>query len=367
MNIYNNERPECKDKQKYKKKIFQKIIGWFNLFNNYLSHVKDNSSLGDDKSLVDDYSQSLNSSNGELNSSSKSMFLFRVNIQRGEFLKGKFALACKNYIDALFFFTRAAKKKSIVLDGLIQKKALKHIYKLSEKLTKKLEKYKMINLSCNKKMMEYEKMKNLPLNMKDLRKSNYYKNNSNIKCGKNVNDFSFREEINSIKKEIIKDISDSNIKQAKDIIILIDFNIYEQELDNSINNVDLFIDQTKTIFNYLSNNDRLGVIIYIKQYKIVCPLMCKNKIDFIIFCEDLNYYKTKFFNEVDHTEEYKSNISENDLIKEKVELSNNEISFESRIQEDSSDEYSKNNNNLNTLSGLLKSINFSKTSLKMKK
>jgi hypothetical protein len=226
----------------------------------------------------------------------------------------------------------------------------------------------MINLSCNKKMMEYEKMKNLPLNMKDLRKSNYFKNNSNIKGRKNENDFSFREEINNIKNEIIKDISDSNIKQAKDIIILIDFNIYEQELNNSINNVELFIDQTKTILNnYLSNNDRLGVIIYIKQYNIVCPLMCKNKIDSRNFCEDLNYYKKKFFNEVDDTEEYKSNISENDLIKEKVELSNNEISFESRIQEDSSDEYSKNNNNLKTLSGLLKSINFSKTYLKMKK
>ena len=83
-----------------------------NLFDNYVQHVRDNSTLGDDKSLVDDYSKC---SNNDLNSSSQSVFLFRVNIQRGDFLKGKFALACKNYNDALFFFIRTAKKKSIIL------------------------------------------------------------------------------------------------------------------------------------------------------------------------------------------------------------------------------------------------------------
>ena len=138
LNIHNRERVECKDKQKYKKKIFDKILNWFNLFDNYASHVKDNSSLGDDKSIVDDYSHSLNSANSELNSSSQSVFLFRVNIQRGDFLKGKFALACRNINDALFFFIRSAKKKSIVLDGLIQKKALKHIFKISLIIYKKL-------------------------------------------------------------------------------------------------------------------------------------------------------------------------------------------------------------------------------------
>ncbi len=90
------ERPEYKEKQNYKKKIFDKILSWLNLFDNYVSHVRDNSSLGDDKSLVDDYSQSLNSTNNEFNSSNQSVFLFRVNIQRGDFLKGKFVFACKN-------------------------------------------------------------------------------------------------------------------------------------------------------------------------------------------------------------------------------------------------------------------------------
>jgi exodeoxyribonuclease VII large subunit len=119
--------------------------------------VRDNSSLGDDKSIVDDYSQSLNSANSELNSGSQSVFLFRVNIQRGDFLKGKFALCCKNYNDALFFFIRAAKKKSIVLDGLIQKKSLKHIKKIVIKLKKKLEKEGLFDKSHKKAIPQYPK------------------------------------------------------------------------------------------------------------------------------------------------------------------------------------------------------------------
>ena len=91
LNIYNRDKPEYKDKQKYKKKIFNKILNWFNLFDSYASHVRNNTSLGDDKSIVDDFSQSLDSTNSELNSGSQSAFLFRVNIQRGDFLKGKFA------------------------------------------------------------------------------------------------------------------------------------------------------------------------------------------------------------------------------------------------------------------------------------
>ena len=296
LNIHNRERAEYKDKQKYKRKIFDKILGWLNLFDNYVSHVRDNSSLGDDKSIVDDYSQTLNSGNNELNSSSQSVFLFRVNIQRGDFLKGKFALACKNYNDALFFFIRAAKKKSIVLDGLIQKKALKHIFKISLKIIKSLEKYGIINTSINKKLLEYEKIKNRTLNRKNthnFERSNTINIDGKNQEEKNIN--TFRDELENIKNEIIKDINECNIKQAKDIIILIDFNVYDYELNyNNSNKIDAFIDQTKTILNnYLSINDRLGVFIYTKHYKIICPLMCKNKIDINNFNKDLIYYKKK--------------------------------------------------------------------------
>ena len=363
MNIHNKNKLECKDKQKYKKKIFNKIISWFNLFHNYVSYVKDNSSLGDDKNLADDYTRSLNSANGELNSSTKSGFLFRVNIQRGDFLKGKFALACKNYIDALFFFIRAAKKKSIVLDGLIQKKALKHIYKLSKKLSKNLEKYGMINVSYNQKMIEYEKIKKTPLNKRNSFLDKSFSNFNDIK-NEDKNDISFGGELNNIKNEILKDINESNIKQAKDIIILIDFNLYDPETNNNSNNVDAFVDQTKTILNnYLSNNDRLGVFIYKKQYKIVCPLICKNEIDINNFCKDLNNYRNKYNNELDDIEEYED-LNENDLIKEKIELSNNEDSS-SRSEESYDVNYNK-LDILQKLSGLLQSINYTKTYLTMK-
>ena len=145
LDIRNKDRIEYKDKQEYRMKIFNKILNWINLFDDYVLHVRNNSTLGDNKSLVDDYSKGLNYSNNEIYSSSQSAFLFKINIQRGDFLKGKFALVFENYNDALFFFIRAAKKKSIVLDGLIQKKALKHIFKIINKITKNLEKYGMIN------------------------------------------------------------------------------------------------------------------------------------------------------------------------------------------------------------------------------
>jgi hypothetical protein len=368
MNIHNRDRQECKEKQKFKKKIFDKILGWLNLFDNYASHVKGNSSLGDDKNLVENYSQSLNS-NGELNSSSQSAFLFRMNIQRSDYLKGKFALSCNNYNDALFFFIRAAKRKTIVLDGLIQKKALKNIYKISEMLTKNLEKYRFINLSYNKKMAEYDKIKNSGLNKKNV---HYERNNTNISERKKgeKKEISFGIEIENIKNEILKDISECKIKQAKDIIILIDFNIYDHESNtNSINKINAFIDQTETILNnYLSSNDRLGVFIYTKQYNIICPLMCKNKIDINNFCEDLINYKKKFFKEIDDTNDYDTdvNINENELLKRKIEFQTNDYNSSEPSEEDSFNENESRINNLEKASGLLKTINYTETYLKVK-
>ena len=369
LNIHNRERVECKDKQKYKKKIFDKILNWFTLFDNYASHVRDNSSLGDDKSIVDDYSHSLNSANSELNSSSQSVFLFRVNIQRGDFLKAKLALACKNYNDALFFFIRSAKKKSIVLDGLIQKKALKHIFKISVKISKSLQKYGIINFPMEEKMQEYEKSKHKPINKK-LNPFIHEKINQNNEEGKDSEEKiinSFKDEMDIIKNEILKDISECNAKQAKDIIILIDFNIYEQELNGKNSKIDAFIDQTKTILNnYLSSNDRLGVLIYTTEYQIICPLMCKNQIDLNNFSKDLIDYKKKFFNEIDETEGF--DINENDMENEKIEFQSNNDNFsEPRSHdEESLDEEDKKSINLGILSGLIKSINYTRNYLKMK-
>ena len=119
LKIHYRNRQEFKAKQDFKKKVFDKIINWFNLFDNYVSYIKENSSLTDSKCIVDDYSHNLNSENFEFNLESQTVFMFRVNLQKSIFLKGKFCLYCKNYDDALFYFINAAKKNSIVMDGWI--------------------------------------------------------------------------------------------------------------------------------------------------------------------------------------------------------------------------------------------------------
>ena len=111
FNIQNKDNQEYQSKLNFKKKIFKKIISWFNLFDDYITHVKDNSTLADEKTIIDDYSNNLSSMNNELNLEIQSAFMFRVNIQKCDFLKGKFALCCKNFNDALYFFIRASKKK----------------------------------------------------------------------------------------------------------------------------------------------------------------------------------------------------------------------------------------------------------------
>ena len=121
LEMNNRNNPEFINKQNYKKKIFDKIINWFILFDDYIYYVRNNSSLDDIKSFLDDYSKSLNSENNEYNLENQSILLFRINIQKYDFLKAKFSLACGNYIDTLFYFIRASKENSIVIDGLKKK------------------------------------------------------------------------------------------------------------------------------------------------------------------------------------------------------------------------------------------------------
>ena len=87
LKIYNKSNPEFIKKQEFKKKIFDKIVKWFNAFDDYISHIKDNSSLADTKCIVDDYSHSLNTENFEYNLESQTAFMFRINIQKSNFLK----------------------------------------------------------------------------------------------------------------------------------------------------------------------------------------------------------------------------------------------------------------------------------------
>jgi hypothetical protein len=273
-----------------------------------------------------------------------------VNIQRGDFLKGKLAIACENYKDALFFFILSSKKKSIVLDGLIQKKSLKYINKITNIIYKKLENYRIINSLINNSFIEYDKIKN--------RKNNKSKLN-NIE---DKNKKTFKDEIKMIKNEILNDINKCKAKQSKDIIILIDFNLYQNEL-NVKNNIDSFIDQTNIIINnYLSNNDKLGVFIYTKGHKIICPLMYKKNIDIKGFTKDLINIKKKYYNEYTETDEL--NTKKNDL--QKIEFQSNIDYSESNCELDSFDEEDIRTKNIKLFSGLLKSIIYIKNYFSIK-
>ena len=166
-----------------------------------------------------------------------------------------------------------------------------------------------------------------------------------------------------IKSEIKKDIDECNVKQSKDIIILIDFNLYDNE--NNVDDIMAFIDHTKTILNsYLSNNDRLGVFIYTKEYQIVCPLMCKIQIDINNFSNDLIYYKKKAFNEFNQTDDFYYNI--NGSQREKYEIQLNDDNMSVPDDDDSSDRNDNDFDNEKIIPGLLQTISYIRNYFKMK-
>ena len=368
LKIQNNERQEYKEKQKLKKKIFNKIINWFNLFDDYITYVKDNTSIGDDKNIVNDFSHTINSvENRELNSSSQSVFLFKINIQRSEFLKAKLALCCKNYNDALFYFIRSAKKNSLVIDGLIKKRSLKHIFKIMQKLKKQYETYGLIKLPIKEKIDEFDKIQKAKKRSGRKKLTNISKNNEENNENKKE---SFFDEIQIIKNDLIKDINECNAQQAKDIIILIDFNQYlkTENNDTNMNKIDAFILQTKTILNdYLSSNDRIAVFIYIKQYHIISPLVCKCKIDIKNFYKDLLYFKNISLQEKKGQEEYDIILEEFKTSRaSEFELGGKEFNELSQDEEESSDYFVKTEIKYNLIEGFIETINYIKNYSKMK-
>ena len=368
LKIQNNERQEYKEKQKLKKKIFNKIINWFNLFDDYITYVKDNTSIGDDKNIVNDFSHTINSvENRELNSSSQSVFLFKINIQRSEFLKAKLALCCKNYNDALFYFIRSAKKNSLVIDGLIKKRSLKHIFKIMQKLKKNYEAFGLIKLPIKEKIDEFDKIQKAKKRLGRKKLTNISKNNEENNENKKE---SFFDEIQIIKNDLIKDINECNAQQAKDIIILIDFNQYlkTENNDTNMNKIDAFILQTKTILNdYLSSNDRIAVFIYIKQYHIISPLVCKCKIDIKNFYKDLLYFKNISLQEKKGQEEYDIILEEFKASRaSEFELGGKEFNELSQDEEESSDYFVKTEIKYDLIEGFIETINYIKNYSKMK-
>ena len=371
LDIKNINRPELKNKRQYKKYIFYKIVNWFILFDDYVSYVKNQTQLLNDKSIIEEISQNLNSEDNEFNAGTQSVFLLRVNIQREEYLKGKFANKCNHYSDALFYFIRAAQKNSIVLDGLIKKKALIKIFKIGNKLGKKFKNYGISQWLMKENFLEFEKSK---IRTKNKRSSYFdYKEKDIIIQIKNNS--TFDKEISETKSKITEDINECCAKNAKDIIIIIDFNIYNPEQISLTDKIESYINQTTIILeDYLSSNDRLSVFIYTSQYKIICPLLYKNKIDLDNFTDDLINFKKEILKEKE--EESENDIEEEFNINEinNKKIKKTEIEFQKGSNNNFSDSQSQESfsgeKNVIKISdkvkGLVDTINYSKKYLKIK-
>ena len=358
LNINNKDIPDIKEKQITKKKYFDKIIGWFSLFENYAKQINENSALGNYKDVIDAYAHNISSSHNEFNSGNQSALLFQVNLQRYDFLKGKFALVCKNYSDAVNYFISAARKKRIVLDGLIKKRALKHIFKIAKKT-------KAIIEAKNYSSMGYYEIFNT-LNSNSMKKVPQI-NNNNIennliggnedKTVEDKKDIKLRNKIDEIIKNIENDKNECDEKQLKDIIILIDCNS-----TNKLT-IDSFIDVTKTILkNYLTNNDRLGVFLLLNENRIICPMMCKCEIDTLNFSKDLDTYSDKLFRK----DRLDSSLGK-EIIRDRLEV--DESDKYTGSQESFSSEYGENkdyNPYELEIGDTIKSLNYCINYLKMK-
>ena len=305
----NKEIPEINKMQLNKKKYFDKIINWFTLFDNYAKQITENSALGNFKDVIEAYIHNMQSNHSDLDSGNQSALLFQINLQRCDFLKGKFAFACKNYSDALGFMINAAKKKRIVIDGLIKKRALKHIAKIAEKTRKIIvannySKYNYFEIS--------EKMKNNNDDFKNIRKRSTNKSIETISeedTKKEIPKKTLKliDKMKELLDQVKNDINETNEKQSKDIIVLIDCNLATKLT------IDSYIDVVKTILkNYLTNNDRLGVFMLENEYKIICPMASKNEIDFINFSKILDITSENLFKK-----ENEEINSINDIIQEK--------------------------------------------------
>ena len=183
----------------------------------------------------------------------------------------------------------------------------------------------------------------------------------------------FGEEIEIIKEYILQDINKYNAKKERDIVVLIDFNIYDkqdEEIFNKSYKIDNFIEQTMTILNnYLTSKDRFAVFIYINQYQIICPLIGVDKIDAKSFSRDLKYYKKCAFKEDDNEledDDININFNLNDLQSKDIRNEFANKNFDDNSLEDSSDINENEVNNYQKISGLIKAINYMNNYLRMK-
>ena len=235
-------------------------------------------------------------------------------------------------------------------------------------MKKNYENYGMKNVYMNEQMKGFDKMRN-GISFKKFSFSNAnIKKNDNInmkknslKSNENLEQLTFGEEINLIKNDIINDINECNAKQVRDLMILIDFNSYLNSVNKEKHSdrIDAFISQTNVILNnYLSLKDRLGVIVYMDQYQIICPLMHKYEIDIKSFSKDLSYYKKINFLSENQSEEYDINSNhEFDFVEQNFSVPSNDNSSQESIK------FLKKNE---TIENLVKVINYTNNYLKMK-
>jgi hypothetical protein len=290
------QEPNKKNENKNIKNIdyFEKIISWFNLFDNYIDFVTERTNLSNDKIILDNYSNKLNNNDNIYNYLNDSSFLFKINMQRSDFLKGKFAFVCQNYEDALFFLIRAAKKKSIVSDGLIKKKALRRIMKILVKMQKFVNQ-KEFDIPIQDVFSNCKHLLDIINNNISAKRKEEKNNNEGIievddeneldsnKENTQNNSIKFIDGIKMIINEVNKDIEECNIKQLKDVLFILDRNFCDDLMLKS------FIEEIKIIIqNNLNTKDRLGLVLFEKQYYIICPLTTKKNIDISSIFSDLN-------------------------------------------------------------------------------
>jgi hypothetical protein len=225
-------------------------------------------------------------------------------LQRCDFLKGKFALECKDYHDAIKFFLNTVKKRRIVIDGLIKKRALEYIKKIAEKIKKVIINKNYSNLKFN---ATFSSENNISINKGSSSQINVLDEKKSIN-EEVPKDIKFIEAIKNIIEVIKIDIDECNEKQLKDIIIVIDFNYSNKMI------IDSYIDATKTILNNLTNKDRLGIILLLSEHRIICPIMCKSEIDIVNISKDLDEYSNKIYKK----ERFDSSLG-NEIIQEKLE------------------------------------------------
>ena len=107
------------------------------------------------------------------------------------------------------------------------------------------------------------------------------------------------------------------------------------------------------------------MIIYENDFKIICPLMCINKIDIEHISEDLFHFKNKISKEINESEEYNLNLMElkyNDFDFHLDGNNNNdEYSFENSLEISDNEEKKD-----DKIYGLVKVLNFINNYLKMK-